>query len=117
MPIVMYLHATTITPINPPPLRLLTVLSILCHNFIDSRRREEKEEGNEQQADSQGRQTNNTHTHTRTRVSIRVSAAAAYFLAHCQCIQRDYFAVYFARISQKAERERERGSWLGRTPY
>lgn len=60
----------------------------------------------------QARQTNNTHEQQQqwqqrhTQPSVCSSFAV---LAHCQCIQRDYFAVYFARVSFRAQAAAERG--------
>lgn len=78
--------------------------------------------GGRGQAELQARQANNTHTSSSSSTHSLQSTVCSSFavLAHCQCIQRDYFAVYFARVSFQ-ERERgsvaegggRHGSWLG----
>lgn len=66
--------------------------------------------GGRGQAELQARQTNNTHTSSSSSTHSLQSTVCSSFavLAYCQCIQRDYFAVYFARVSFR-ERERQCG--------
>lgn len=112
--------------------QLQRVLSVLWHNFIDSkgkqrrkqqrqsssrqrqgtRRRQDEAEGREKEEQTARGASQADKQHTRAAAAHRVCSSLA-VLAHCQCIQRDYFAVYFARVSfraQAAERG-EGGAW------